>query len=294
MRELTAENSETPAALLRLVFHDCFIRGCDASILLKDHANAGRSETEAAPNLTLKGFAMIDVIKQRLENECPRTVSCADILVLAARDGITLSGGPFYPLLTGRRDSAESFYEDSFQDIPSPEDRIGKILGTFKRKGFSERETVTLLGAHNIGSINCFVIRHRVENFTGTGKPDGTLDADWLNHLTSQCNNKQHDSSQSKKNRKTAFNQQLSSSITMGTMFDIHYYQSLLRRRGLLFSDQELMRDPTAADVVRTYASGDGSDFQIDFMQAMAKLSNLGVLTGSQGQIRINCSMVVK
>ncbi|XP_043700486.1 putative Peroxidase 48 [Telopea speciosissima] len=91
MRELTAENSDTPAALLRLLFHDCFIRGCDASILLKDHANnAGRSETEAAPNLTLKGFEMIDVIKQRLENECPATVSCSDILVLAARDGITL------------------------------------------------------------------------------------------------------------------------------------------------------------------------------------------------------------
>ncbi|KAJ4956440.1 hypothetical protein NE237_013223 [Protea cynaroides] len=300
MRKLTSENSETPALLLRLVFHDCFIRGCDASILLKDPTNAGQSETEATPNLTLKGLEMIDIIKQKLENECPGTVSCADILVLAARDGITLMGGPFYPLLTGRRDSTESFYGDSFQGIPSSEDEIRNIVGIFKRKGFSKRETVALLGGHSIGSINCSIIQHRVENFRGTGKPDDTLDDDWLKQLTSKCNNKQRHSSQSssslleksKNNRKTKSNQKLSSSIPMGIMFDLHYFQDVLRGRGLLFSDQQLMKDPTTADAVRNYASGDGSDFRIDFIQVMAKLSNLGVLTGSQGQVRINCSKV--
>lgn len=63
------------------------LQGCDASVLL-DADEALSSEKEASPNLSLKGFDVIDAIKSELENVCPGVVSCADVLVLAAREAV--------------------------------------------------------------------------------------------------------------------------------------------------------------------------------------------------------------
>ena len=78
------------ASLLRLHFHDCFVQGCDASVLLDDDAAAGfTGEKGAGPNAgSLRGFDVIDNIKTLLELLCPQTVSCADILAVAARDSV--------------------------------------------------------------------------------------------------------------------------------------------------------------------------------------------------------------
>ncbi|KAL5972773.1 hypothetical protein ACLOJK_039579 [Asimina triloba] len=58
---------------------------CDGSVLL-DSQGDNIAEKEAAPNLSLRGYEVIDSIKAELERECPKTVSCADILALATRD----------------------------------------------------------------------------------------------------------------------------------------------------------------------------------------------------------------
>uniref|UniRef100_A0A7N0V2D8 peroxidase n=1 Tax=Kalanchoe fedtschenkoi TaxID=63787 RepID=A0A7N0V2D8_KALFE len=90
------------AGLLRLHFHDCFVQGCDGSVLL-DGSASGPSEQDAPPNLTLraKAFEIIDNIRQLVHTKCGAVVSCADITALAARDSVFLSGGPDYdvPLL---------------------------------------------------------------------------------------------------------------------------------------------------------------------------------------------------
>uniref|UniRef100_A0A3Q7FVA1 Peroxidase n=1 Tax=Solanum lycopersicum TaxID=4081 RepID=A0A3Q7FVA1_SOLLC len=145
VRSLFRKQPQIAPALLRLAFHDCFVEGCDASVLL-DSVEGMHSEKESPPNESLKGFDVIDIIKLELEEACPGVVSCADAVVLAARESIVLSGGPFYPLKTGRRDSLSSFAEDATFELPSPQDDLSKIIVSFSSKGFDERETVSLLG----------------------------------------------------------------------------------------------------------------------------------------------------
>jgi peroxidase len=61
-------------------------QGCDASILLDSSASV-TSEKRSIPNKdSARGFEVVDEIKAALEAACPRTVSCADVLALAARD----------------------------------------------------------------------------------------------------------------------------------------------------------------------------------------------------------------
>jgi peroxidase len=59
------------------------LQGCDASVLLSGQ------EQNAGPNVgSLRGFSVIDNAKARVEAICNQTVSCADILAVAARDSV--------------------------------------------------------------------------------------------------------------------------------------------------------------------------------------------------------------
>lgn len=65
------------------------LQGCDGSVLLKSTTN-NQAERDAAPNLTLRGFDLIDAAKSAVEYKCPGVVSCADILALVARDAVEM------------------------------------------------------------------------------------------------------------------------------------------------------------------------------------------------------------
>lgn len=79
------------AGLLRLHFHDCFVQGCDGSVLL-DGSASGPGEQAAPPNLSLRAeaFKIVDDLRRRVHKKCGRVVSCADILAIASRDAVFL------------------------------------------------------------------------------------------------------------------------------------------------------------------------------------------------------------
>ncbi|KAI4978971.1 hypothetical protein ZWY2020_015724 [Hordeum vulgare] len=67
------------ASLLRLHFHDCFVQGCDGSILLDDVGSFVGEKTAPGNNNSVRGYEVIDQIKRNVELLCPGIVSCADI-----------------------------------------------------------------------------------------------------------------------------------------------------------------------------------------------------------------------
>lgn len=52
------------------------------------NSTSGNAERDSQPNQTLRGFGFVERIKTLLEAVCPKTVSCADIIALTARDAV--------------------------------------------------------------------------------------------------------------------------------------------------------------------------------------------------------------
>lgn len=71
----------------------------------------------------------------------------------------------------------------------------------------------------------------------------------------------------------------LSSSIKTRSHFVSHYYNNILRGRGLSFADQRLMNDEMTVSLIKAYAPKDGSSFRRDFARAMIKMPRPRVLT---------------
>ncbi|GMP34852.1 hypothetical protein CsSME_00007550 [Camellia sinensis var. sinensis] len=271
VHRLNVTRSDVAPVPLRLVFHGCFIEGCDESVLF-DAIDGVDSEKESPPNEPLKGFDLIDIIKSKLEEACPGVVSCADILVLAARES---GGGPFY-LQTGRRDSNLSFSEIATYELPSPQDDLPQTITSFASRGFDERETVSLLGAHSIGTIGGKFILNRLYNFGWTDEPDPTIDIEVVNLLRSRCNNGRTSRSSSPhfvNGSPSPFLVEMGHA-SRGSGFGMLYYRSLLEDRGILYVDQQLTVGKETESWVRVYASA-VSLFRKDFAVAMMELSNL-------------------
>ncbi|KAF3557082.1 hypothetical protein F2Q69_00017600 [Brassica cretica] len=138
------------ASLLRLHFHDCFVNGCDASILL-DNSTSFRTEKDAAPNAnSARGFDVIDKMKDEIELACPRTVSCADILTIASQISVLLSGGPWWPVPLGRRDSLRAFFDLANTALPSPFFTLDQLKKSFSDVGLNRPSDLVALSGKGL------------------------------------------------------------------------------------------------------------------------------------------------
>ncbi|KAI4296342.1 hypothetical protein L6164_036308 [Bauhinia variegata] len=129
-------------------FHDCFVQGCDGSILI----DGTDTEKTAGPNRGLRGYEVIDDAKTQLEAACPGVVSCADILALAARDSVVLSGGVSWNVPTGRKDGLVSKASEA-ANLPSPFDSVDVQKQKFNDKGLSVQDLVTCWGTYHWDNI---------------------------------------------------------------------------------------------------------------------------------------------
>ncbi|TVU34015.1 hypothetical protein EJB05_15836 [Eragrostis curvula] len=268
------------ASLLRLHFHDCFVKGCDASLLL-DSSGSITSEKRSNPNKdSARGFEVIDEIKSALEAACPGIVSCADILALVARDSVVMTGGPGWIVPLGRRDSRSASVQGSNNDIPAPNNTLPTIITKFKLVGLDIVDLVALLGSHTIGDSRCTSFRQRLYNQTGNGLPDNKLDVSYAAALRPRCPRSGGDQNLFFLDPVTPFK------------FDNQYYKNLLAFRGLLASDEVLFTDsPATSELVKLYAANQDIFFQ-HFVQSMVKMGNISPLTGGNGEIRKVCRRV--
>ncbi|XP_078155470.1 peroxidase 5-like [Carex rostrata] len=270
-------NPGIAAGLLRLHFHDCFVRGCDASVLLDSTTN-NTAEKDAPPNTSLRGFEVIDNAKARLEEACFGVVSCADILAFAARDGVAQAGGQSYPVPSGRRDGIVSTSQEALGNLPPPSAEINQMTQAFANKGFTQSEMVALSGAHTIGLAHCSSFSNRLYNYGPTASQDPNMDPGYVSQLQQQC---------PQGNTSTVVPMDPSSPNS----FDTGYFNDLLNNRGLFTSDQTLTSNQSSAGQVILYANNSDVFFS-DFSKAMVKMGYMEVLTGSLGEIRSNCRVI--
>ncbi|XP_022761199.1 peroxidase 3-like [Durio zibethinus] len=271
-------NSTLPAKFLRMHFHDCFVRGCDASVLLDSTAN-NSAEKDAVPNQSLAGFDVIDEIKSHLEKTCPEVVSCADILALVARDSVSFQfGRPLWEVPTGRRDGIISRASEALANIPSPFFNFTTLKQSFANKSLTVHDLVVLSGGHTIGVGHCNFFSNRLYNFTGKGDADPSLNSTYASFLKTKC--------KSLSDNTTIVEMEPGSSLS----FDNNYFSILKQNKGLFQSDAALLTDQGSSNIVDEMLNS--KNFFDEFKQSMEKMGTIEVLTGTSGEIRKKCTVI--
>ncbi|TVU18004.1 hypothetical protein EJB05_34069, partial [Eragrostis curvula] len=202
------------AAFMRLFFHDCFVRGCDASVLLVQSNRNPQPERAAIP---LRGLDVVDQIKTAVDNFCGKgVVSCADILAFAARDTVAIQGGFTFAMPGGRRDGL-----------------------SFGVKGLSADDLVALSGAHSFGETHCSFVTPRLYPTL-----DPTMDATFASNLKNACPRNSGGSRMLNMNNVSADPNVLSN----------QYYSNVLAGKVMFTSDQTLASSGNTASLVNQNA----------------------------------------
>eukprot|EP00246_Nothoceros_aenigmaticus_P008844 TRINITY_DN2396_c0_g1_i1.p1 TRINITY_DN2396_c0_g1~~TRINITY_DN2396_c0_g1_i1.p1 ORF type:complete len:188 (+),score=21.11 TRINITY_DN2396_c0_g1_i1:36-599(+) len=181
------------------------------------------------------------------------------------------AGGLSWAVQAGRRDGLRSSSSDLRGNLPPPGFNVDQLTQLFQAKGLSQDEMVTLSGGHSIGQAHCATFANRIN----ASNPDPTLDAKYAKQLAKAC-------------PAPAPTSTLVNMETTPTRFDSRYYSELLKNRGLFTSDQVLANSAATRPAVIKNANSQTAFFN-KFSKAMVHMGQIGVLTGSQGEIRFSC-----
>lgn len=136
---------------------------------------------------------------------------------------------------------------------------------------------IALSGAHTIGFSHCGKFSKRIYNFSPRSSIDPTLNFRYALQLRQMC--------PINVDPRIAINMDPTTPQT----FDNAYYKNLQQGKGLFVSDQTLFSDPRSRATVNLFASNNAA-FQQAFVTAITKMGRIGVKTGNQGEIRIDCT----
>ncbi|XP_047042914.1 peroxidase 2-like [Lolium rigidum] len=272
------------AGLIRLFFHDCFVEGCDGSVLL----SGTDTERTAFPNLSLRGFELIEEAKAKLEKHCPGIVSCADIVAFAGRDAsYSLSYGRInYRVPAGRYDGKVSRANDTFQNLPPPFSDLALTTAMFAAKGLNQNEMVVLSGAHSIGRSACSSFPDRLPPAANSST---AMEPKLAGQLTATCS--------------AGSSVNVPQDAVTPDRLDNQYYKNVVSRDVLFNSDASLTTSSQTEDLVEFYAGNLpflGGKFlgplawYHDFEDAMVKMGYIGVKTSAEGEIRKTCAFINK
>ncbi|KAH7278049.1 hypothetical protein KP509_38G021600 [Ceratopteris richardii] len=275
LRVILQANIGQAAGILRIMFHDCFVQGCDASLLLLRPT----TELTATPNnasIRASSLRALDTIKAAVEAVCPGVVSCADTIVLSTKIAVKLSGGPIIPMRTGRRDGLSAASNQTVvNNIPPPTLNITALKQNFQNHGLDSRDLVSLSGGHTIGRAHCRFVDPQITPTISTDL--NTAFALNLSRICLPANNPI-------KARQTTH-----LDFVTPNLFDNSYFNNILAKVAIFHTDAALTNASDTLQLVQLYAQNQPLFFQ-QFSQSMIKMSQLNVLTGQQGEIRKKCS----
>ncbi|KAM0830525.1 hypothetical protein ACQ4PT_066141 [Festuca glaucescens] len=263
------------AGLIRLFFHDCFVRGCDASVLLDTADPNSATEKFGIPNLSLRGFEVIDAAKARIEKECGNVVSCADIVAFAGRDATYFLSNKkvYFDMPAGRYDGLVSLINETLPNLPPPFATVEQLKAGFAFKGLNTDEMVTLSGAHTIGISHCSSFSDRLTSNSSD------MDPSLKSTLQEQCQSNSGTDNTVVQDNKTP------------DKLDNKYYKNVLSHEVLFTSDAALMMATDTSDAVRANAK-DTNLWEEKFKAAMVKMGAIDIKTVANGEIRRSCRIL--
>ncbi|KAJ4962172.1 hypothetical protein NE237_022111 [Protea cynaroides] len=222
----------------------------------------------------LSSATILSCMQRAVEAMCPGVVSCADILALAARDAVVISGGPTWDVPKGRKDGRVSKAIETRQ-LPAPTFNISQLQQSFSLKGLSMDDLVTLSGGHSLGFAHCSSFQNRIHNFNAINDIDPSMAPAFAASLRSKC--PMHNTV---KNAGSPM-------VPSPTTFDNTYFKQVLLGKSLFSSDEALMTTSGTKGLVSQFASSKEA-FNEAFVKSMIKMSSL---PGGE-EVRLDCRKV--
>ncbi|TYI30344.1 hypothetical protein ES332_A05G380600v1 [Gossypium tomentosum] len=277
VEEKFSQTFVTVPATLRLFFHDCFVEGCDAPIMIA--SPNGDAEKDAPDNLSLAGDGFDTVIKAKkaVEAKCPKVVCCADILAIATRDVIVLAGGPSFEVELGRRDGFVSKASRVAGQLPGANFNLSQLNSMFAQHNLTQTDMIALSGAHTVGFSHCSHFANCFYSFSPSSPVDPNLDPTYVKQLKQACPQNVDPS--------IAINMD---PVTPRT-FDNKYFKNLVANKGLFTSDEVLYTNRASRPTVVRFSKKQ-NEFKEAFIAAMRKLGRVGVKTGKHREIKVDCT----